>query len=128
MATISELKTELKEEVKAIINSNFNVIITETDTIPDIGDSEITYPNLVTNEQKCKLIETCVLYIDIRNSTELNTIHQRSTLTKLYSSFVRTMTKCGGHFGGKVRNIVGDRVMVLFDKVNCFEMQLILLF
>lgn len=121
MASLSDLKTELTEEVKAIIDSKFEISITETDTVPDIDDSAITYPNLVTKEQKCKLIETCVLYIDIRNSTELNNVHQRPTLAKLYSSFVRSMTKCGGYYGGKVRNIVGDRVMVIFDKINCFQ-------
>lgn len=116
-----DLKAELTEEVRAIIDSNFKITITETVIVPDIDDTAITYPNLVTKEQKCKLIETCVLYIDIRNSTELNNAHQRPTLAKLYSAFVRSMTKCGGYYGGKVRNIVGDRVMVLFDKNNCFK-------
>ena len=28
--------------------------------------------------------------------------------------------RCGGYFGGKVRSIIGDRLMVIFDKQNCF--------
>jgi adenylate cyclase len=34
---------------------------------------------------------------------------------------VRAMTRCANHFGGEVRGIIGDRVMVLFDTANCFE-------
>jgi class 3 adenylate cyclase len=72
-------------------------------------------------EQKCKLIETCVLYIDMRKSTELNLTHKRQTLAKLYSAFIRSMAQAGSYFGGKVRNVVGDRLMILFDKASCFK-------
>ena len=30
------------------------------------------------------------------------------------------MARCGGYYGGKVRNIVGDRLMVIFDRKDCF--------
>lgn len=95
-------------------------MITETDVVPNVDDPDITYPNLVEKEQRCKLIETCVLYVDIRRSTDLSFSHRQSTLTKLYSSFVRAMARCGGYHDGKVRNIVGDRLMVIFDKAECF--------
>ena len=95
-------------------------MVTPTEIVPGIDDAEITYPNLVTKEQKCKLIETCVLYIDIRKSTDLSFNHRRSTLAKLYSSFMRAMARCGGYYGRKVRNIVGDRLMVIFDRKDCF--------
>ena len=72
-------------------------------------------------EQKCKIIETCVLYIDIRKSTDLNLSHRRGTMAKLYSSFVRAMARAGGYYSGKVRNIIGDRLMVLFNVENCFS-------
>lgn len=110
----------LTGEIQAILSSDFTISVTETETIPNVDDPGITYPNFVTKIQKCKLIETCVLYVDIRKSTDLNLSHRRNTLAKLYSSFVRVMVRCGEYFSGKVRNIVGDRVMVLFDKANCF--------
>lgn len=117
---LEDFRDSLAEEIQGITSSDFDVVITETDVVPNVDDPEITYPNLVTNQQKCKLIETCVLYTDIRRSTDLSFSPRRSTLTKLYSSFVRAMARCGGYYGGKVRNVIGDRLMVIFDKNNCF--------
>src|SRR5215218_5257021 len=117
---LEDLRDSLSEEIQGITSSDFTVVITETDVVPGVDDPSITYPNLVTKEQKCKLIETCVLYIDIRRSTDLSFSHRRSTLTKLYSSFSRAMLRCGAYYGGKVRSIIGDRLMVIFDSENCF--------
>jgi adenylate cyclase len=61
-----------------------------------------------------------VLYIDIRRSTELNFSHKPKTVAKLYTAFVRAMTRVARYHGGHVRGIIGDRVMVIFDSVNCF--------
>ncbi|MGC5798257.1 adenylate/guanylate cyclase domain-containing protein [Sphingomonas sp. NFX23] len=55
------------------------------------------------------------MYIDIRRSTELSITHKPQAVAKLYSTFVRAMTKCARHFGGHVRGIIGDRVLVIFD-------------
>lgn len=59
--------------------------------------------------------------MDLRNSTTIGEKHRRETLVRLYSAFVRAMSRCAGYYGGRVRNIVGDRVMVLFDQANCFS-------
>lgn len=117
---LQDFRDDLAEEIQEITSSNFTVVITETDVVPNVDDPNITYPNLVKKEQKCKLIETCVLYIDIRRSTDLSFSHRRGTLTKLYSSFVRAMARCGGYYNGRVRSIIGDRLMVIFDKEDCF--------
>jgi class 3 adenylate cyclase len=117
---LEEFQSSLAAEVQEITSSDFSVVISPTDLVPGVDDPEITYPNLVTKVQKCKLIETCVLYIDIRRSTNLSLDHRRSTLSKLYSSFVRAMARCGEYYGGKIRNIVGDRLMVIFDSKDCF--------
>jgi adenylate cyclase len=117
---LEELRDSLSEEVKGITSSDFTVVIAETDVVPSVDDPDITYANLVTKQQKCKLIETCVLYVDIRRSTDLSFSHRRSTLTKLYASFARAMARCGSYFGGKVRSIIGDRLMVIFDSEDCF--------
>jgi class 3 adenylate cyclase len=29
--------------------------------------------------------------------------------------------KAAGYYNGKVRNVVGDRVMIVFDKASCFS-------
>lgn len=119
--SLNDLRKGLEEEIEGILASDFNIEITETTTVPSIDDSGITYPNLNTKVQKCKLIETCVLYIDLRKSTDLNLTHRRETMSKLYSTFIRSVMKAAGYYNGKVRNVVGDRVMIVFDKASCFS-------
>jgi class 3 adenylate cyclase len=62
----------------------------------------------------------CVLYIDIRRSTDLNLSHRATTVAKLYSAFIRAMTRVARYHKGHVRGIIGDRLMVIFDTRNAF--------
>ncbi len=117
---IGTLKTLVDEEVSAILSSDFEITVAGTSVVPHSGDSGITFPNLDSSKQSCKVIETCLLYIDIRRSTELNLTKRPATVAKLYSAFVRAMTNCAIEFDGHVRGIIGDRLMVLFDVENSF--------
>lgn len=121
MTTMSELRDELSDEVGTILAQDFTVTAVTTKVVPHSSDGAITFPNLDAKTQACKLINTCVLYIDIRRSTVLSIQHKPQTVAKLYSAFVRAMTKCARHYGGHVRGIIGDRVMVLFDCDDCFR-------
>lgn len=116
--SLEDLKTEFDNDVKTILSSDFEVTVTDTYFVPTINTEGITYPNLDTKEIKTKKIETCVLYIDIRKSTELSLSSKPKTLTKLYASFMRIMVKAARYYGGHVRNIIGDRIMVVFDYVD----------
>lgn len=120
MIKMSDLRDELSGEVEIILSGDFAVTTTTTKSVPHSSDAAITFPNLDAKTQACKLIDTCVLYIDIRRSTELSITHKPQTVAKLYSAFVRAMTKCARHYGGHVRGIIGDRVMVIFDSEDCF--------
>jgi len=115
---MKELRIDLDEEVSTILASDFSVSVTRTDTVPHSGDGAITFPNLDTKTQGAKLIETAVLYIDIRRSTVLNLSHRPQTVAKLYSAFVRAMTQVARFQKGHVRGIIGDRVMVIFDRAG----------
>lgn len=119
--SLNKLRDELNDEVATIMSTSFSVDVTATNYVPHSDDAAITFPNLDAKKQACKLIDTCILYIDIRRSTELNLSHQPATVAKLYSSFVRAMTKAARHFDGHVRGIIGDRVMVLFDTEDAFK-------
>jgi adenylate cyclase len=114
------LKTDLTTEIETILSPQFTIEVTETDSVPHSSDSAITFPNLDAKTQGTKLLETAVLYVDMRRSTVLSLKHRRHTVAKLYSAFVRSMTRCANHFGGEVRGIIGDRVLVLFEPKNCF--------
>lgn len=119
--TLKDFLQEINDETKEIISSDFSIEIKETDYTPNVDDSDITYDNFDKKYKKCKIIETCVLYIDIRKSTELNLKHRPQTLAKLYSSFIRNTIRSAQYFDGHVRDIVGDRLMVVFDKKDCFK-------
>lgn len=117
---LDDLKADLDGEVSTILAADFSVEVTTTTDVPHSNDPKITFPNLDAKTLKAKLIDTCVLYIDIRRSTELNLAHKPQTVAKLYSAFVRTMTRCAQQYEGQVRGIIGDRVMVLFDCDKAF--------
>lgn len=118
---LADLRDSLDDEVSTILSSSFSIEVTDTTTVPHSSDPAITFPNLDAKRQCCKLIDTCVLYIDIRRSTDLSLRLRPKTVTKLYSAFVRAMTRCARQYDGHVRGIIGDRVMVLFDQVDAFS-------
>ncbi len=119
--SLKDLRKEVEEEVATILDASFRIDVTATNSVPHSGDAAITFPNLDTQLEGAKLIDTCVLYIDIRRSTDLNLTHRAHTVAKLYSAFVRAMTRTARYYGGHVRGIIGDRVMVIFDKERAFE-------
>ena len=65
---LSALKDEISDEISTILAKDFEITVTNTNYVPSSGDNAITFPNLDTKTQSCKLIETCVLYIDIPSS------------------------------------------------------------
>lgn len=117
---LKDFLKQLDEEVQLVNSTSFEVEIIETNFVPSFSDTSITYDKFDTLKKKCKLLESCVLYVDIRNSAKISTERRPKTLAKMYSSFVRSMLACARYYGGHVRNIIGDRVMVVFDKKDCF--------
>lgn len=118
---LTAFTSDLASEVETILSSDFKLDVTETKFVPHFSDAAITFPNLDDKKQGVKLLETAVLYVDMRRSTQLNFNHKKHTVAKLYSAFVRAMTRCAAVFGGEVRGIIGDRVLVLFEPDKCFE-------
>lgn len=101
--------------------TDFAVEVVRTRFVPRLDDSSLTYDNHDDRVKRCKLLESCVLYIDIRESAKISAEWQPDILARIYSSFVRAMLRSARHFGGHVRNIIGDRVMVVFDQEDCFS-------
>ncbi len=87
--------------------------------VPGRSDRELTFGR--NQIKKGKLISTCVLFIDIRNSTVISKKlkNDKAKLGKIYSAFVDAMATIADRYG-YVRNIIGDRVMVVFEPSNCF--------
>ncbi len=118
---LKEFLIDIDAEIAVIQSTDFEIDVIETKYVPNFDDQDITYDNLDTNKKKCKLLESCVLYVDIRDSAKVSASSKPKTLAKMYSSFVRSMIACARYYGGHVRNIIGDRVMVVFDTENCFK-------
>ncbi len=120
MSLKSFLKS-IKSDVSSIASTDFSIEIGRAKILPSADDQGLTFSDFDRKIKKCKLFKTCVLYIDLRNSTTISISHRPKTLAKMYSSFVRSMVKTSEYFGGSVKNIVGDRVMVLFERKDCFK-------
>lgn len=113
----TRLQDEVGSEVDGIIGHD--TIFDETPVVPTVADNDLTFPR--HDDRKGKSLETCVLFVDIRDSVQKNNDHKTSTLAKMYSAFVYGVLKIAKVYNGHVRNIIGDRVMVVFDKDNCCE-------
>lgn len=109
---------EINGDVKDIINTKFEFTVTDAQQVPSYEHSSLTFENGVT--KKGKTIETCILYVDIRNSVALNNQHQKETMGKLYTAFTKAVLSIVDYHGGSVRNIIGDRVMAVFPPKDCF--------
>jgi adenylate cyclase len=89
-----------------------------TEDVPSRHDTTLTFEKGI--DKVGKEIETCVLYVDIRGSVELNRKHHTITMGRIYTAFSKSMLKIARHHNGYVRNIIGDRVMIVFPKNNCY--------
>lgn len=118
---LEEFFSMIDSQVDVVLSSDFQIQVIETNYVPNFDDPEITYDNLDQEVKKCKRLESCVLYVDMRDSTKISAAKRPETLAKIYSSFVRSMIASARYYGGHVRNIIGDRVMVVFDKDDCFK-------
>jgi len=107
---------EITTDVSDILSTKF--AYTTTGEVPSDGDPGLSYES--GKEKRGKEIETCVLYVDIRGSVELSQKLGVQSMGKIYTSFVKSVIKAGRYHGGHTRNIIGDRVMIVFPKKNCF--------
>lgn len=113
------IKTKLQEienDVIDVINTEFTYYIATE--VPQRNDTQLTFESGI--QKKGKVIKTCVLYVDIRNSVDLTVKHQNITMGKVYTAFTKAVLKVARHHNGHIRNIIGDRVMIVFPVKDCF--------
>ena len=118
---LSGSSTKLQDEVGCEVDSiiDHETIFDETSMVPTAADGDLTFTR--HDDRKGKALETCVLFVDIRDSVRKNKDHRIPTLAKMYSAFVFGVLRIAKEYNGHVRNIIGDRVMVVFDKDNCCD-------
>lgn len=110
---INEIQTDISDVTKT------NLTYTDTTLVPSTNDNGLTYER--GKEKKGKKLCTCVLYVDIRNSVELTIKHHSVVMGKVYTAFTKAVLKIARHHNGHTRNIIGDRVMIVFPAENCFK-------
>jgi len=113
---MKNILNEIETDIIDIKTKNFQY--SSTKIVPSRHDTTLTFERGV--DKMGKEIETCVLYVDIRNSVELNRIHNTQTMGRIYTAFSKSMLKTARHHNGFVRNIIGDRVMIVFSAYNCY--------
>ncbi|ATA68335.1 hypothetical protein CGC48_06655 [Capnocytophaga cynodegmi] len=106
----------IRNDIKDVKNTSFGYATTQN--VPSRDGQGLTFESGVT--KRGKIIKTCVLYVDIRNSVSLYDDHRINTMGKIYTAFYKSMLKIAQQHNGFVRNIIGDRVMIVFPANNCF--------
>jgi len=114
---IKDILQEIKEDVADVYDTKFEY--TSTSLVPNSHTGGLTFERGVYKTGK--MISTCVLYVDIRNSVELTKKHNSLTMAKVYTAFIKAVIKAGRYHGASTRNIIGDRVMLVFPSENCYH-------
>ncbi len=109
------------DSINSVINDwkNTGFTFNPKTYVPGLDDTNLTYGN--GEEKKGVEINTCVLFVDIRDSVQLTKSKQVRTMGKVYSVFTHCVLLAAQYEGGYVRNIIGDRVMVVFPQEDCFR-------
>jgi adenylate cyclase len=113
---VNNIINEIEQDVTDVCKTTF--VYNDTKVVPNSNDGSLTYERGA--EKKGKKLCSCVLYVDIRNSVALTEKHHSLTMGKIYTAFTKAVLKVARHHDGHTRNIIGDRVMVVFPEDNCF--------
>ena len=87
--------------------------------VPNTRDTRLTFE--YGKEKRGLHVKTCVLYVDVRNSVKLTQEHTIKKMGKVFTAFTKASIMTAYRHGGFVRNIIGDRVMVVFPEEKCFK-------
>ena len=117
MNSVQDLLSQVSADVDDIIQKDFTFIhVTE---VPQVDDANLTYES--GKDKRGEEIDTCVLFVDIRNSVALNSESKTKTMGRIYTAFTKSVISAADKCGGLVRNIIGDRVMVVFPEADCYQ-------
>jgi class 3 adenylate cyclase len=108
MSIISKTKfDEIETRIERIFTTGMEVEDFTGDVVPSVQE--------LPDKNRGLIITNCtILFVDIRSSTKLSDKSQAKNMAKIYRAFARAMSMCIYESGGRVRQIVGDRVMGVF--------------
>lgn len=117
MSTLKDKIGEITSDISDIFDLDY--AFDPTTNVPSVDNSSMTYES--GKAKRGKTIETCVLFEDIRDSVKLNDSHYVKTMGRIYTAFTKSVLKLADYHNGYARNIIGDRVMVVFPQKDCFK-------
>lgn len=117
MENVKDLLDQIQEDVNDLIQKDF--VFKVTNDVPNEDDKDLTFES--GEIKKGKEIDTCVLFVDIRDSVKLVKSSHTDTMGRIYTAFIKSTIRVAHKCNGLVRNIIVDRVMVVFPKENCFQ-------
>ena len=117
MNNVQDLLNVVSADVDDIMQKDFT--FTHVTEVPQVDDANLTYES--GKDKRGEEIDTCVLFVDIRNSVALNSESKTKTMGRIYTAFTKSVISAADKCGGQVRNIIGDRVMVVFPEADCFQ-------
>lgn len=100
------LKEDIIKKAKDIEKTTFAV--TDITNVPTIADSRLTFDCTGLR------FETTVLYIDMRGSTKVLSIHNKKTVAKIHMIYYHTIVKIARNTGGEIRSFNGDSLLVFY--------------
>jgi len=100
------MKEKLEQEVKEILNWNIEVK-NESSKVPSKSD--------LTLGETARLVETCILFVDIRGSSVITDTHRKTTTIKILNAFLNGVVRIAKTNWGHVRSFNGDSLLVIFD-------------
>lgn len=101
------MKNDIIDKIKALIDEKF--VTEEVTYVPNIENSKLTFGN------KGLLFDSTVLYIDLRDSTQLLNKHNKSTVAKLLKAYYYAIIKVAKSLDGELRSFNGDSLLVFFQ-------------
>lgn len=100
------MKENLEDEVKEILDWNIEVN-NENKNVPSKTD--------LTLGKTAKLVETCILFVDVRGSSLITSTHRKTTTIKILNAFLNGVVRIAKSNYGHVRSFNGDSLLVIFD-------------
>lgn len=102
------LVNDIENRVRDYLAGDYEV--TSTENIPSVEE--------VAFGKKAKKMNLCAFCIDLRNSSDLLSVHHKQTSGKIHKAFLTAVAKVVLHYGGVIRSFQGDSLLAFWPAQN----------
>ncbi len=116
--TLPDYLDHVNQEIAGIVAPSFTTKQMKLNKVP-ATDSDALRPT-PAGEFTAYRLKTTVLYVDIRRSVFPEVKRMAHDKIKVYLAFLKVMANAAEYHGGRVVDLAGDRMMVVFDEEDCY--------